>query len=127
MRFKLVSVDNFPGMGRGVVAREDIEQNTVIAEYELLILSTEDTKLISNTILATYTYTFNQETAQDCIALGEGSLFNHSDSPNIGYQIINKNEKSVLRISSLRKIQSGEQLFIDYGADDPSFNKKKRY
>ena len=51
------------------------------------------------------------------IALGVGSLFNHSDTPNVAFAA--DGEKQALVFTAVRDIAPGEELTIDYNADMP--------
>jgi len=46
-------------------------------------------------------------------AIGLGSMFNHSNKPNLGFQRDFANK--LIRYSSLREIEEGEELCISYG------------
>ena len=47
------------------------------------------------------------------LALGLGSIFNHSNRPNIGYR--KDLEQETITYTALRDIGSGEELCISYG------------
>lgn len=47
------------------------------------------------------------------LALGLGSMFNHSSTPNVGFQ--RDIDNGLIRYSTLREIQVGEELCISYG------------
>jgi len=48
--------------------------------------------------------------------LGFGAIYNHSDSPNIVWKMID-NERSLIQFYVLRDIEAGEQLYHSYGKD----------
>jgi SET domain-containing protein len=105
------------GMGRGIIAEKDIKRGEVITNCELLVLSPEDTIKVNETDLKWYTFTFNAETNQDCLVMGDGEIFNHDDDANVLYGLIEFNGRKLMRFQACRDIKRGEQLFIDYGAD----------
>lgn len=105
-------------MGRGIFASLPIRTNQIITECELLVFDELDSVLVNQTDLKHYTFVF--EGKRDCLVLGDGEIFNHSNTPNVGYKIVDhphKNRK-LMCFYALREIKEGEQLFIDYKADD---------
>jgi SET domain-containing protein len=113
----IYSVQMIDGMGRGIIAEKDIKRGEVITNCELLVLSPEDTVKVNETDLKWYTFTFNAETSQDCLVMGDGEIFNHDDDANVLYGLIEFNGRKLMRFQACRDIKRGEQLFIDYGAD----------
>jgi SET domain-containing protein len=113
----IYSVQMIDGMGRGIIAEKDIKRGEVITNCELLVLSPEDTIKVNETDLKWYTFTFNAETSQDCLVMGDGEIFNHDDDANVLYGLIEFNGRKLMRFQACRDIKRGEQLFIDYGAD----------
>jgi hypothetical protein len=104
-----------PEFGRGLYAGTDMRAQMLLFTAELLVLSPEDTVKVNDTGLKFYLY--NYDNTRDCMVLGDGELFNHSDTPNIGYKIMDYADHEVMVFYTLRPIELGEQLFIDYGAD----------
>jgi SET domain-containing protein len=113
----IYSVQIIDGMGRGIIAEKDIKRGEVITNCELLVLSPEDTIKVNETDLKWYTFTFNAETSQDCLVMGDGEIFNHDDDANVLYGLIEFNGRKLMRFQACRDIKRGEQLFIDYGVD----------
>ena len=111
-----------PEMGRGVFASWSFDEDLVDKELvscELLVLNHSDTYYVNKTDLKHYTFKYNDE--QDCLVLGIGELFNHSDTPNVSYSLVDKLEngqiRKVMSFRLLKPVAAGEQLFIDYNAD----------
>jgi hypothetical protein len=117
MNKPIYSVQMIDGMGRGIIAEKDIKRGEVITNCELLVLSPDDTIKVNETDLKWYTFTFNAETGQDCLVMGDGEIFNHDDDANTLYGLIDFNGRKLMRFQACRDIKRGEQLFIDYGAD----------
>jgi uncharacterized protein len=111
------SVQMVKGMGRSIIAERDIKRGEVITNCELLVLSPEDTVKVNETDLQWYTFTFNKDTKQDCLVMGDGEIFNHDDNANTLYGLIDWNGRKLMRFQACRDIKKGEQLFIDYNAD----------
>lgn len=101
--------------GREVTATEFIYQDDIIELCEILVLDEHDTKLVNKTDLMYYTFKLNDQ--QDCLVLGNGEIFNHSDTPNVTYDLVESEGRTKMRFKALRDIKTGEQLFINYSKD----------
>jgi uncharacterized protein len=101
--------------GRGLYANRSIDAYSQIMLCELLILSPPDTLVVNTTDLKHYTFVFNKE--KDCLVLGDGEIFNHSDEPNVSYKLVYYNNRYFMDFCSNKNIRAGQQLFIDYNAD----------
>lgn len=110
--YQIKTTDQF---GRGLYATETIRPRRVIMRCELLVLSPNDTTIVNVTELKHYTFVFNSK--QDCIVLGLGEIFNHSDTPNVSYSIVDFEGRKVMQFVSLSQIEPGAQLFINYEND----------
>jgi SET domain-containing protein len=108
-------INTSPEMGRGLYAAQDLQQNRILFTAELLVLSENDTIKVNETDLKWYTFKYTDK--QDCLVLGDGEIFNHSDMPNVGYRLIDYDDRQVMAFYLLRDVSTGSQLFIDYGAD----------
>lgn len=119
---EIYSVRMIEGMGRGIIAERDIRLGEIITNCELLVLSPDDTIKVNETDLQWYTFTFDKNSKQDCLVLGDGEIFNHSDEANVLYGLIDWNGRKLMRFQAARDIKKGEQLFIDYRADVDAVN-----
>ena len=104
-----IEVRQIPGKGRGVIARCVIPKGTIFEKAPVLLVKWDT---ISSSVLADYAYAWEGETA--CVALGCGSLYNHSYSPNARYDDIGKATK---HFTALRDIQPGEEVTINYNGE----------
>jgi SET domain-containing protein len=59
-------------------------------------------------------YYFEYDIDNSLIGLGYCSMYNHSDSPNAEWLILDKNS---LKIKALENIEVGEEIFVSYGDD----------
>lgn len=101
-------------MGRGVFANVNIKKRVIVEISPCLRFDKYDNDIIQDTVLRFYV--FSGETKRiNVLALGIGSLFNHSKTPNVKYEYDVK--RNVMVFTAKRKIHRGEQLFIDYGYD----------
>jgi hypothetical protein len=99
--------------GRGLFATQNIPPRTVIHVAPCLpVRQDEYENHMRFTILEHYL--FNDSGGNKLLALGYGSLFNHSRSPNVDYRI---GEGSIAYSSGHKQILQGEELCISYGAN----------
>lgn len=111
-RLKVLST---PDKGRGVFARESIPADTLIEVSPVLIVSNEEyiQHTLNKTIFESYLFTWSRA-GEYALALGLGSLFNHSDTgPNVSYVLDKVNH--CIRYSTKRPIKENEELCIFYG------------
>lgn len=97
--------------GRGVYSRSSIKKGQLIESSPILLIPHDEFN--SSSVLDLYVYKYDKNTA--ALALGFGSLFNHSDSPNIAYQV--NYESNCIEFIAAKNIKAHSQLFIDYGYD----------
>lgn len=106
-------------MGRGVFAKRDIKAGEVIARCEILVLSTADTATLNETDMRYYLFKYND--VQDCIVLGDGEIFNHTDNENVSYELRVQTDavsnRQVMEFKAKRNILEDEQMFINYSRD----------
>jgi SET domain-containing protein len=96
--------------GRGVYASKDIRKGETIAVCELLLINKSE--LPSS--LESYVYEYSSKKV--ALALGVGSLFNHSDEPNAEFFF---NEGKIhLIIKAIKKIPPNQEITINYGYDE---------
>jgi len=98
--------------GRGVFTTADISSKSVIEICPCIILSTIDTLSIHKTLLHDYYFLWDLETKTSAIALGFGSIYNHSDQPNADF-FINKDAMDITFVA-LKDIPAGEEILINY-------------
>lgn len=101
--------------GRGLYATKHLPLGTTVTECELLVLSEMDSYRVNHTDLKHYTFKYDDK--RDCLVLGDGEIFNHSSSPNVAYGLVNVGDRHVMSFVTLRDVEPGEQLFIDYSQD----------
>ena len=106
--------------GRGVFTREAIRANTVIEESPVIVMSAEDRVNIDKTLLHDYIFAWGEKKDKCCMALGFVPLYNHSYTSNCEYFM--DFEEETIQIKTVRKINPGEELTINYNGD---WNDKK--
>ena len=109
----LVEVRLVPQKGRGVFARRLIRKDDVIERVPVLVLPAGEVEE-SEEWAGISGYCFHWGRGTLALALGYGSLYNHSYSPNARYDDIGKRTKV---FTALRDIAAGEEITINYNGD----------
>jgi SET domain-containing protein len=104
-----------PSMGRGVFTTENIEAGTLVELAPVIVMSGDERKLLDQTLLHDYIFEWGTDHKQCCMALGYVPFYNHSYQSNCEYEMDFTNES--ISIRSVRFIQAGEELFINYNGD----------
>jgi len=101
--------------GRGIFTASAIARNDLIELCPVIILSREDTQLIHRTRLHDYYFIWDLEAGSSAIALGYGSLYNHSDDPNAAFEL--DHQSGNIRITALKDIPAQDEIRINYITD----------
>jgi uncharacterized protein len=105
-----IEVKQVRGKGRGVFARRPIEEDEIIERVPVIVLPADqvgdDPDLNP---LAGYIFAWGRGTV--ALALGYGSLYNHSFEPNARYDDVGGRTKLFVAI---RKIDAGEEITVNY-------------
>lgn len=107
--------------GRGVFADRDFYKGETIEKCPVIVFEKTDWSHIEKTDIANYV--FNWGNRRSAIALGYGSLYNHSAKPN-AYVYTSIKERIVWYVA-LRAIHQGEEISIDYGYKPDGYDPKK--
>ena len=113
-------IDDSNEKGRGVFANAPIPSNTIIEISPVVVMSAEERKLLDQTLLHDYIFEWGPDSKQCCMALGYISVYNHSYQSNCEYEM--DFASATIKIKTMRNIESGEELFINYNGD---WNDKK--
>ena len=104
-----------PKGGRGVFTRRNIPANTIIEISPVIVLSSKDRAMAENTSLYSYIFEWGASKKRGCLALGYASLYNHDYAANCDYDM--DFEHDLITIRTVRKINKGEELYVNYNAD----------
>ena len=107
-----IAIGHFPGKGRGVVAERAFREGDTIERPPVIVIPAADVMKIRETRLAGYYFEWGDDCRQGAIALGCGSLYNHSYSPNARY--VFREREECLEFVALRDIAAGEEITINY-------------
>jgi len=102
----------FPGKGRGVIALRPIASGELVERAPVIVAPASDVPALSRTTLGRYYYEWGEGDDQAALALGFGSLFNHSYEPNLGFE--SREDQDLIEFLALRDIAAGEELTINY-------------
>ncbi|HVJ84087.1 MAG TPA: SET domain-containing protein [Caulifigura sp.] len=105
----LLEVRKSPGKGRGVFARKDIKKGTTFEVVPLIVFDNDECE---GAKMATYVFEWTKKTS--AIALGYGSLYNHSFQPNARYYDGKNDTKEFV---SLQDIKAGEEITVNYNGN----------
>lgn len=105
---------------RGVFATARIKKGEVIESCPVVIIPKKEQKLIDKTHLFSYYFIWGKNNTA-AIALGYGSLYNHSYNPNAEYEEDVK--KQIIIFTALRDIKKGEEITTNYNGEPDSKDK----
>jgi SET domain-containing protein len=108
-------IDKSHGKGRGVFTSSAIAAQTIVEISPVIVMSNEERLLLDKTALHDYIFEWGKETNQCCMAMGYIPVYNHSYASNCEYEM--DFEEKIMRIKTVRKIERGEELFINYNGD----------
>lgn len=103
-----------PKSGRGLYTSCALASGTVVEISPVLLFDSDSYSSHGRyTILDSYTFKWGRMGVM-ALALGLGSLFNHSKYPNVAFHL--DRERQCIRYTLTRDVESDEELCISYGA-----------
>lgn len=110
-----VNRSNIPAAGRGVFAKRSYQKGELIEECPVILLSKRSIPHIDKTELANYYFEWGMDYKKGAIALGLGSLYNHSFESNAEFNQDFKRE--VVRITAITTIPQNTEITVNYNGD----------
>jgi uncharacterized protein len=107
--------------GRGVFTSASLSAQIEIEISPVIVMNSEERLLLDQTLLHDYIFEWGPGSNECCMALGYISVYNHAFEPNCEYEM--DFTAQTIRIKTIRDINRGEELFINYNGDWE--NKKK--
>jgi SET domain-containing protein len=102
--------------GRGIFTTGAIPTDTIIETSPVIVMSAEDRVNLDKTLLHDYIFEWQPEGKEMCcMALGWVPLYNHAYQSNCEYCMDYDNQ--TIFIQTVRAIQPGEELTINYNGD----------
>jgi len=109
-----IEVKRISGKGRGVFARRHIESDTVFEKVPVIVMPVEEAlESTESAVLANYVFDWGKNTV--ALALGYGSMYNHSYTPNARYD--DKGQQTKI-FTALRDIEAGEEITVNYNGHE---------
>lgn len=107
--------------GRGVIAGKSFQAGELIeTAYAIVIPAREGKRWLDDDVMNHYTYDWGY--GRSAIATGTAELYNHSDTPNVDFEIDTDEGEIVFR--ALRDIDANEELFIRYSEEPMMLGKR---
>ena len=103
--------------GRGVFTTKKIPADTTLEECPFLRIQADDCTGILDDYVFNVDEDENEKNSSPCyiLALGWGSLFNHSDTHNVEYW--HDTDRDLIVFHTIKDVPAGKQLFVNYGAE----------
>lgn len=98
--------------GTGVFATRRFEEGEVIERCPVLLLGGADADSVVDTVLGNYVYEWEPGYA---LALGFGSLYNHSHQPSARYEMDYDTDQ--IHVVARRRMKRDEEITISYNGD----------
>lgn len=98
--------------GRGIFATRNIKKGEFIEEAPVIVIFKEEWKQMRKSILSNYVFRWGEDKA---LALGYGSLYNHSYTPNASYHTNIENHS--IDFYARKDIQEGDEITVNYNGD----------
>lgn len=112
-----VSESRIPNSGRGVFARFDIKKGELIEICPVIEIPKDDFANVNQSFLVTYFFSGGKNKDRLTIALGFGSIYNHTYSPNATY--IQKPKEQAMEFVAIKDIQKHEEITVNYNNGNP--------
>jgi uncharacterized protein len=101
--------------GRAVFCAEDIPKGALIEICPILKIPANEVDIIHETELHDYYFVWGENNEEAALALGYGSLYNHSYKPNAEY--IFDFDEEVIEVVAIRDIPAGKEITFNYHGD----------
>ena len=111
-----VAQSRIPNAGRGVFAAVGIKEGEVIERCPVIEMMEPDIRARLNELsLRNYYFTWGEERERAAVALGYGSIYNHSFAPNACY--IKRIPERRIEFIALKDIVKNEEILVNYNGD----------
>lgn len=101
--------------GKGVYTADAIPEGVVIELSPVIVMKKEDRIHLDQTLLHDYIFEWGAEKDKCCMALGFIPIYNHSYKSNCEYFM--DFEEETIFVKTVRAIEKGEELTINYNGD----------
>ena len=98
--------------GRGVYVSHTLQPGETIEVCPVIVMPPPEIELVNRTRLFEYYFLWPDAEDSICLALGYGSLYNHSKRPNA--RVIMSIDTMEIIFESIQDIAAGDEILIDY-------------
>ena len=113
-----ISKSKIKNSGRGVYASQNIKKGESIEICPIIQVNEHDAYNLGESILVEYFFFFDKNNKRLLVALGFGSIYNHSRKPNAKYKI--KSRENIMEFVSTSDIKKDDEITIHYNASNPN-------
>ncbi|MFA4835435.1 MAG: SET domain-containing protein [Dehalococcoidia bacterium] len=103
-------ISQVDGKGRGVFTKRRFAKGEVIELAHVIVLTEDPWELLNQTTMGDYYFSWGESAC--AIALGFGSLYNHSDEPNS--ETVRYIDSATIEFVAIRDIEAGEEITHKY-------------
>jgi len=111
---KIIKFKHTAKRGRGVFALKDFKKGELIESCPVLTFTPKERKRLEKTLLNFYIYPW-RSTRGASLALGYGSIYNHSYTPNADWK--QNFKKMAMEYKAIKDIKNGEQILVNYNGE----------
>ena len=115
MIHKALYIDFIEKKGKAVFTNDDIPSDVTIEVSPVIVMKKEDRSYLDKTLLHDYIFEWGEHKDKCCMALGYIPIYNHSYYSNCEYFM--DFEEETIFVKTVRPIQKGEELTINYNGD----------
>jgi SET domain-containing protein len=98
--------------GRGLFAVTRIPADTCVLRCAVIVFGGAQLGIMSRSAVADYTFRWSDDGRYSCVVLGDISLCNHAEAPNVRVDAVRAEE--VMGLFALRDIPLGDELLLRY-------------
>ena len=109
-----IFIKNLSKNNRGVFAKVPIKKGEVIEVCPVIVLPLKERKALDKSFLFNYYFYWGRKN-QPALALGYGSLYNHSYQPNAEYD--QKLKERVIVFKALADIPKNKEITVNYNGE----------
>jgi uncharacterized protein len=107
-----INVGNTEKYGRGIFAIRNIRRGELIEVASVIVIPNDEWYQMRGSVLSNYVFRWGEDKA---LALGTGSLYNHSFNPNARYYTNIENQS--IDFYARRFIAAGDEIVVNYNGD----------
>jgi SET domain-containing protein len=116
-----ISKSKIEEAGNGVYSKINIPKGSIVEKACVSKIRSKGTK---NSELHDYVFSNPYKTDEYLVAFGYGSMYNHSDDPNLHYYY--DQDQNRIIYEAIKDIKIGDELYISYGTNWWTHRSKKK-